>query len=112
MISLPISDAHQIRRLFRAEHLSFVIEAMITGDSPARIWVDGQAPKTALIWDGAHCVYVAGPADKGGQWLEVFRHQIAPSAPSLIKLYVGEAAACDPGLRLPGYTLKQRERVL
>ncbi|HET7015357.1 MAG TPA: GNAT family N-acetyltransferase [Streptosporangiaceae bacterium] len=112
MISLPNSDAHRIRQLFGAEHLSFVIEAMITGHSPARIWVDDPDPTTALIWDGAHCVYVAGPADKGGQWQEVFRHQIARSAPSLIKLYLGEAAACDPTLRLPGYTLKQRERVL
>ncbi|HXS62170.1 MAG TPA: GNAT family N-acetyltransferase [Streptosporangiaceae bacterium] len=112
MISLPNSDAHRIRRLFVAEHLSFVIEAMIAGHSPARIWVDGRVPETALIWDGAHCVYVAGQADKAGQWQEVFRHQIEQSAPSLIKLYVGEAAACEPTLRLPGYTLQRRERVL
>lgn len=117
MISLSNSDAHRIRRLFGAEHLMFVIEAMIAGHSPARIWVDDQNPETALIWDGAHCVYVAGAADKTGQWQEVFRRQIAPSGPSLIKLYVdqpaaGEPTAGEPALRLPGYTLHRRARVL
>ncbi len=67
MISLPDSDAHRIRRLFGAEHLTFVIEAIITGHSPARIWVDDlAAPEIMLIWDGAHCVYVAGPAGQTG----------------------------------------------
>ncbi|SRR5712691_243809 len=106
MISLPNSDAHRIRQLFEAEHLSLVIEAIIAGHSPARIWVDDPTPGTALIWDGAHCVYLACPADNSGGWQEAFRHHIAPSAPNLIKLYTGGP------IRLPGYTLQRRERIL
>jgi hypothetical protein len=111
MISLPSSDAHRIRRLFGAEHLTFVIEAIIAGHSPARIWVDDRAgPETALIWDGAHCVYLAGPADASDWWEATFLREIAPAAPSLIKLYAGEALS-KPA-RLPGFTFQRRDRVL
>jgi hypothetical protein len=111
VISLPNIDAHRIRRLFGAEHLTFVIEAIIAGHSPARIWVDDlAAPEITLIWDGAHCVYLAGPQGGSGWWEETFMREIAPAAPSLLKVYAGEALSRP--VRLPGFTCQRRERVL
>ena len=37
----------------------------------------------------------------------MFRHEIAPSAPDLIKLYLDEEAAGESALRRPGFTVKR-----
>jgi GNAT superfamily N-acetyltransferase len=111
MISLPNSDAPRIQPLFHGEHLSLVIKAIIAGHSPARIWVDDQsAPGTALIWDRAHCVYAASPADNSEQWQDAFLRHIAPTAPGLIKLYADEKTLAGH-ITLPGRTVQPRQRV-
>lgn len=64
MISLPHGDVTRIRHLFAAEHLALVIDAVIAGNSPARVWADDPAaPQTAMVWDGAHSLYLAGAVD-------------------------------------------------
>ena len=45
----------------KSEHLRFTIDAVIAGNSPMRIWVDNvNIPRSALLWDGAHCYYLVG----------------------------------------------------
>lgn len=47
-----------VRSLFHAPQLALVIEGVLAGNSPARIWVDDPVQPTAvLMWDKAHCLY-------------------------------------------------------
>ncbi len=58
-----LSPSHypRLRPLFQGELLRLVLEAVIAGNSPARVWVDGSAePTAALLWDGRRCFYLAG----------------------------------------------------
>ncbi len=112
MILLSAGDGHRVRSMFDSEHLSFVIEAIIAGNSPAIAWADDPlTPGTALIWDRAHCLYLGGdyhsgdPAGSG--WQGLFLDEIEPAGSGIFKLY-----ARAPVPRLAGRALHPRERVL
>ncbi len=117
MILLPLRDVHRVRGMFGSEHLSFVIDAIIAGNSPATAWTDDlAAPSTALIWDRAHCLYLGGDYLGGDYldrdrartgWQDLFRTEIAPAGSGLFKLY-----AKEPVREVAGRALETRERVL
>lgn len=57
------NHAPPLRPLFDMPHLSFVVEAMQAGNSPATIWVDDvNQPHSAFIWDTTHSLYLGGDA--------------------------------------------------
>lgn len=63
MLRLPFRHYSRLRPLFTAPQLTFVIEAMIAGNSPAAAWVDDlDAPRAAWIWDTTHSLYLGGAA--------------------------------------------------
>jgi RimJ/RimL family protein N-acetyltransferase len=110
MLLLPHRDLRHVRHLFGAEHLGLVIDAVIAGNSPARVWADDLVtPRTALAWDGAHCLYLVGAAGHGDACRELFEREIAPAGRGMFMLYGTEAAA---GAVVAGQALRQRERVL
>lgn len=86
MIELPLADLHRVGNLFTTPHLTLVIDAMIAGNTPATAWADDpRTPRTALVWDGGHCLYVAGPADPRTV-RETVDQEIIPRAPDLLKI--------------------------
>ena len=111
MILLPAERAHGVRPLFDAEHQRFMLEAIVTGTTPARVWVDdAAAPAAALVFDGHHTVQLAGAVtDDARGWRQLFDREIASSEPGFLKVYVSEvaAAAVFSDLRL-----ERRDRVL
>ncbi|GAA4985674.1 GNAT family N-acetyltransferase [Actinopolymorpha pittospori] len=110
-MALPLDrEIGRVRQLFDAEHLTLVIDAVIAGNAPARVWVDDlPVPRTALVWDGAHCVYLAGPADRPEDWRELFEREVVSNRPGFLKLYVTDDSADSV---FAGYPLRRRERVL
>ncbi|KPJ63458.1 hypothetical protein AMJ44_14455 [candidate division WOR-1 bacterium DG_54_3] len=53
----------KVHSLFAGPHLNLVIDAFVEGNSPGRIWVDDVVgPRTAFMWDKAHCYYLVGSA--------------------------------------------------
>jgi tetratricopeptide (TPR) repeat protein len=62
---LKFNDFHKIRSLFTSsKHLNFTVDAVIAGNSPMRVWVDSEdTPKSAFLWDLAHCYYFGGAAE-------------------------------------------------
>jgi hypothetical protein len=57
-------DYGRIRGLFTTPHLPLLADAVIAGNSPARIWVDDPGrPRTAFMWDKGHHGYLAGDAE-------------------------------------------------
>ena len=64
IIELQFDGFHKVKSLFTSsEHLDFTIEAAIAGNSPMRVWVDREAsPRSAFLWDTAHCYYFGGTA--------------------------------------------------
>ena len=107
---LPDRELHRVRHLFGAEHLSLVIDAIIAGNTPARVWADDLVtPRAALAWDGAHCLYLAGAADHSDACRKLFEREIAPTGRGMFKLYGTEAATSAV---LAGQALRRRERVL
>ncbi len=59
---LEFVEFSEVQSLFsESKHLSFTIDAVIAGNSPMRIWVDDvNKPRSALLWDNAHCYYLVG----------------------------------------------------
>jgi GNAT superfamily N-acetyltransferase len=58
---LARDDFHKVRPLFTGLPLFLVIDAVIAGNAPARLWVDDAArPATVLMWDRGHCYYLVG----------------------------------------------------
>ena len=105
-----VRDVARVRHLFGAEHLGFVLDAIIAGNSPAHVWADDLAmPRTALVWDGAHSLYLAGAVDQPEVWRELFDREVASAQPDFLKAYVTDAAA---GTVFTGWPLERRERVL
>jgi RimJ/RimL family protein N-acetyltransferase len=107
VIILPRQDVHRIRHLFGAEHLVLVIEAVIAGNSPARVWVDDlAAPRAALVWDGTHNVYFAGAEHQALQ--DLIDREIAPACQGIAKVH-----AAGPAARavFAGHRLAPRERM-
>lgn len=111
MDALAVSGVPWLRELFGgAEHLALIVEAMIAGNSPAKAWVDDAAnPRAALLWDGAHNVYIAGSAQATAPFRDVVGSRIAPAQPGLVKVYGADAAARSV---FAGHALAPRERVL
>jgi GNAT superfamily N-acetyltransferase len=111
VILVPTDEALGIRRLFDAEYLGFVVDAMVAGATPARVWVDDVAvPAASLIWDGSHTVYLAGAVgDEARAWRQLFDEVVAPSRPGFLKLYLSEATAAAV---FPDRDLERRDRVL
>jgi RimJ/RimL family protein N-acetyltransferase len=108
MIVLPDRELHRIRHLFNAEHLALVTEAVIAGNSVGQVWTDDlETPRTALMWDRAHNVYLAGPVDQTEVWRELFGREIAPLGRGIFKLHADAAAEAA----FAGYELHRRERV-
>jgi RimJ/RimL family protein N-acetyltransferase len=103
-------DIHRVHHLFEAEHLALVLDAVIAGNTPAQVWTDDRtSPRTALIRDGAHSVYLGGAVDQPARWRELFDREIAAAKPGFLKLYVPEATARTV---FGGYPLLPRQRVL
>lgn len=99
-----------VRRLFGAEHLALVVEAMIAGSSPAAAWADDALnPTAALLWDRAHGVYIAGTAQTAAPFRDVVGGHIAPARPGLVKVHAADAVARSA---FAGHALASRERVL
>ena len=111
---------HRVRHLFDAEHLALVLDAVIAGNTPAQVWTDDSAaPRTALVWDGAHSVYLGGAEDRLPEWRELFVREIVPAAHGLVKAYVSDAFAAavrsgggSGATVLAGHRLQRRQRVL
>lgn len=92
--TVVVTDAERVRHLFVAEHLAFVLDAIVAGNTPARVWADDlSTPRTAMVWDGAHCLYLAGVVDRPRVWREVFEREIASTGPGYLKAYVTEEVA-------------------
>ncbi len=74
----------RVRALFRGSHLELVIDAVLAGNSPGLIWADdARNPRSALLWDGGRCFYLAGAADNGplnAEWGERMSGQVLPQA--------------------------------
>jgi hypothetical protein len=87
------ADVHRVRDLFDAEHLRLVVDSVIAGQSPAKVWSDDvAAPGTALAWDGSHNVYIAGAVDHPDEWRRLFEVEVAPTAHGMLKVHIADAA--------------------
>lgn len=110
MVLLSNSDVWRVRQLFESPRLGLMIDAVVAGNSPARVWADDlAAPRTVLVWDRAHSVYLVGPLENAKVWRELFDHEIAPLIRGVVKAYVTKQAATTV---FDGYPLQLRERVL
>ena len=47
MLLLPQREVRRVRHLLGAEHLALMIDAVIAGNSPARVWADDLATTSA-----------------------------------------------------------------
>ena len=118
----PLSESQfeRVQPLFQGTNLSLVINAVIAGNSPGKLWGDDPAaPRSALMWDSAHCLYLVGSADNDAfnhALTDLIAEQIAPEALDrhlgVFKLYTS-AEAWDRQIevifaRIP---LQKRERV-
>ncbi|HUB41774.1 MAG TPA: GNAT family N-acetyltransferase [Streptosporangiaceae bacterium] len=109
MLELPRRDIRRIRPLAGSQHLRLVIDAVIAGNSPARVWADDAAePRTAMVWDGAHCIYVVGASGHHEACRQVFDRDIAPAGQGIFKLYATEPVARAV---VADFQLDRRERV-
>jgi len=64
MFELLSDHLERVRPLFDRPHLKLVIDAVSAGNSPGWVWVDDpRQPRSALLWDKTHAVYLAGAAD-------------------------------------------------
>jgi len=109
-VMLRDDNVAKIRHLFATEHLELLIDAIAAGTSPAQVWCDDLAsPRCALVWDGAHNVYLVGAVDRPDQWRRLFDVEVAPVARGTLKLHVSEAATSSV---FGGDALPRRERVL
>jgi RimJ/RimL family protein N-acetyltransferase len=60
---LTATDYPQTRPLFASDYLTLMIDSVIAGSSSGQLWADDPtAPQTALLWDGAHSLYLVGQA--------------------------------------------------
>jgi len=58
---LEFKDFRKISPLVREDYLRLYIDALIEGNAPGRIWVDGLGnPRSAYAWDETHCHYLVG----------------------------------------------------
>jgi RimJ/RimL family protein N-acetyltransferase len=60
MYELEESDFTAVLPLFKEVHLDFVIQSVVKGNHPARIWVDDHNPQTAFMWNKGSYYYLVG----------------------------------------------------
>ena len=111
----------KVHSLFTKPHLNLVIDAVVEGNSPGQIWVDDITnPKTAFMWDKAHCYYLAGSADNGKfntELKEFILKKIIPQAKANNRLvfkvyYTSKNWESEIESMFLDASLKKRERVL
>jgi RimJ/RimL family protein N-acetyltransferase len=84
MQKLKPTDYAKVRPLFQGAYLTLIIDGVLAGNSTGKLWVDdANQPRTALLWDNAYILYVAGAVDNKAfnhQLGELFINHIAPTA--------------------------------
>jgi RimJ/RimL family protein N-acetyltransferase len=61
IVELKPEEFPGIQHLFPDVHLRLMIDGMVAGNSPARVWTDDAGrPRSAYIWDNRYCHYLAG----------------------------------------------------
>ena len=79
---LKPNEIARIRPLTQHPHLALVIDAIVAGNSPAKVWVDDRAqPGSAYLWDRAHCHFLLGDFGKPAfiqSVRDLVRQEIAP----------------------------------
>ena len=104
-----LTDPPAARHLFAAGHLALVIEAVIAGSFRATLWVDdASAPRTALLWDGSHGIYLVGPVARPAEWRDLLAREVRPAAHGFFKADVPDAVA---DAVFAGHDLRRRDRV-
>lgn len=110
-----------VRPFFQPPQLALVMEGVLAGNSPARIWVDNPVqPGAALMWDKAHCLYwltAAATSPPIAPFQTLFAQTLLPEAVNrgigVFKVYDNgpDAAAAIPTLFAP-LMLESRTRSL
>lgn len=81
----------KVSSLFANTHLDYMIGAMVEGNSPASGWVDNlNDPRTAIVWDGAYCLFLGGDANNthfNPSLKEFIRASLLPKTPQVLKVY-------------------------
>lgn len=113
-------QGERVRELFTGAHLRLVIDAVIAGNSPGRLWVDDPAqPRRVLLWDTTHSFYLAGAADDpafNAALSAFFADKVTPDAQAR-RLGIFKLAYADPAWQpvvqrqLAAYDLHHYERV-
>lgn len=84
MDRLQQAQFETVKPLFSMPHLNFVMEAMVAGNTPARMWVDDtEAPQSVFVWGEDHCCYLGGDAKNDGfgrDLRQVFVDEVVPEA--------------------------------
>ncbi|MHA2073767.1 MAG: GNAT family N-acetyltransferase [Candidatus Hodarchaeales archaeon] len=80
---LELSQFDYVQHLFHGlSHLTFTLDAAITGNSPMRIWVNNvDLPTSCFMWDRSHCYYFIGDAkndDFNKEMIKLFEYTIIP----------------------------------
>jgi GNAT superfamily N-acetyltransferase len=113
---LAQADHYRVRPLFAGLPLSLVMDAVIAGNTPARLWADDPVhPETVLMWDTRHSYYLAGnPANDlfvlaAQRWVA----ERAAHGPFYAKIHYDDAAweAVVPRV-FAGTSLARAERVV
>ena len=121
MESFAGERATELLGLAHLDHLQLVLAAVAAGNTPGEIWVDNAgSPRSALLWDRGHCVYLLGDAenarfvDAAAQWIAGdLLPQGAARGLGIFKLYRSEDAWMAHYDRLfPGLALRRIERSL
>lgn len=111
----------KVHSLFTGPHLNLVIDAVVEGNSPGQIWVDDlTSPKTAFMWDKAHCYYLVGSAGNvefNSALKEFINEKVVPEAIEhnrfVFKVYyTSKAWESKIGAILDAASPRKRERVL
>ena len=81
MQRLSSEQISSIRPHFDTPNLRLVVDSMISGRTPTRVWVDDNAvPRTVLTWEG-RCIYLTGDlesAEANRGLRELFLAEILP----------------------------------
>lgn len=121
MEALVGERAGELVELTNREHLQLVLAGVAAGNTPGEIWVDDAgAPRSALLWDHGHSLYLLGAAenarfvDAAAPWIAgELLPQGAARGLGIFKLYRSDDAWMAHYDRLfPGLALRRIERSL